>query len=1394
MVRPQHRRRPRRATAGRGPKVRLCLEYLEDRTLPSSGEWLAVFGGISPADNLADQTQVGQNLLVSSGVSPQAVQVVSAFDLDGTFLLQTATTVDQPTLTAELQAVPGFVFAQDAQPDPIPPADPDATDQPVPSAPGDPPPVVEDPLVNNNNGSTGTSNFTQNTPSVLAFGNTVVTAFYDTGSAAGGANHFTGYAYSTDGGNTFTDGGTLPNSSNGDGGNPVLAMRNGGRIFLATTQASGSGIDVFHSDNNGVSWSAPVQGAPLKSGPQTQPWITVDNFAGGPSGVVYLVERDNSTTGNGLYLFRSTDGGNTFNSLFGTSGGTLIASGSSDQGACVTVGPDHSLYAFYDAGSSLMMRRAPYSGTGQGMLPFGPAFPVATFASAGGTNGDLGLTGKRNGDTTASSFSTNKFPQVAINPVNGNIYVVYDDAGASGDKADIKFTMSTNSGITWSTPARVNDDTTHTDQWSPSIAVSSDGTKLGIFYYSRQNDPTNDNLFQEYGRTGTISGSTVTFTPSFAVSTTPSLPEFGRDSADSSSTDMGVYNQVVYNNGGFDVVWSDNSTALPGGGSRMDPNVYFATTNPTLAVTGTTPAAGSTVSAPLTSFTVTTSAPINPSSIQPSLFKVNGIGATSDTYVAGSTSITFNFATTPMPTQGLQTISVAAGAFSRASDGLPVTAFSDTFHYDAVLLAVTSTNPPFPNGVFNLPGPFTYDVNFNEPVNPTTVKASDLTLSGIPGATVTGVTVLPGNTTARFTLGGITTEGTLTASIPSGAITDAFNNPGSAAFSATYQVDDGAPIPFPTPLSAVQPLGSLVYDPIATGIINFAGDTDSFTLAIDPGQTVTVLVTPSASLRPTVTLDDPNQTPLGTATASSAGRTAPLQTIPTTTGGTYTIVVGGAGNTTGTYTVQVILNAAAEASTYGGPSNNTRATAQDLSPSFITLQTPQASASCAAVAGQFQGNDNFYSFNLAAGQTITAGMKAFNTGTLYSGSTTYPGTLAHDVVYGDFSGNGLLDMAVLNAVSNPPGANPGPPGYVTVFPNLGGGVFGAGTNYAVGRNAFAIATGDISGDGKLDLVCTNDRDGTVSVLLGQGDGSFLPAATYSMSQFGSGSDGLVVGDFNHDGRADVAVVNPNEERLYVRLGQANGTLGSALTETLPNRAFRLASGDLNGDGNLDLAAVDNFGDIDVLLGNGDGTFANAVTYTSFAHTSDVALGDFNGDGKLDLAVLDGNQNFGILLGNGDGTFRPMVATSSGIDLATRFAVADLNGDGRSDVAVVNSTLASNAQVSVLLSTGGTSFAAPSILTLSAPMDLEGVTLADITGDGVPDLTTANGTSNSVFVFPSLPPGVQLQLQDSSGNVLATGTSTANLTACAELHRPRRRHLLPPGHRERQGQLQPGPDS
>ena len=282
-----------------------------------------------------------------------------------------------------------------------------------------------------------------------------------------------------------------------------------------------------------------------------------------------------------------------------------------------------------------------------------------------------------------------------------------------------------------------------------------------------------------------------------------------------------------------------------------------------LQVTSSNPAGGSIVTTQPTSFVINFNNPVAPASVQPTDLLVNGVPATSVALSSGNQTATFTYAVSPVVNQGQQTMSIAADTILRASDNDGINDFVANFRYDATLLNVVSTTPP-PGGVFTLSGPLTYDVTFNEAVGPSSVQASDLSLSGIPGATVSGVTIQPGGTTLRFTITGAASEGTLTASIAAGAINDAFGNPG-AAFTANYLTDLGT-VAYPVPLAPLSPDGSLIYDPSASGVINAAGDIDSFSIHIDPGQTISVVVDPS----------DPSAAALyggvGNGSGSAAGR------------------------------------------------------------------------------------------------------------------------------------------------------------------------------------------------------------------------------------------------------------------------------------------------------------------------------------------------------------------------------------------------------------------------------------------------------------------------------------------------------------------------------------------
>src|SRR2546428_14468 len=221
------------------------------------------------------------------------------------------------------------------------------------------------------------------------------------------------------------------------------------------------------------------------------------------------------------------------------------------------------------------------------------------------------------------------------------------------------------------------------------------------------------------------------------------------------------------------------------------------------------------------------------------------------------------------------------------------------------------------------------------------------------------------------------------------------------------------------------------------------------------------------------------------------------------------------------------------------------------------------------------------------------------------------------------------------------------------FPNaaLGQTVsFTPAATFGVGTHPQSVAVGDFNGDGKPDLAVANAGSDTVSVLLGNGDGTFQAARTVAA---GSGPVFLAVGDFNGDGKPDLAVADyvfaadyacfrcSRSTTYSVLLGNGDGTFSAARTLGVGSGPWSVAVGDFNRDGKLDLA-VANFSSstVSVLLGNGDGTFQAAQTVAAGTSPISVAVADFNGDGKPDLAVANyGSNTVSALLGNGDGTFQ-----------------------------------------------------------------------------------------------------------------------------------------------------------
>ena len=377
------------------------------------------------------------------------------------------------------------------------------------------------------------------------------------------------------------------------------------------------------------------------------------------------------------------------------------------------------------------------------------------------------------------------------------------------------------------------------------------------------------------------------------------------------------------------------------------------------------PAAGSSVAAPPTSYSVTFAQPIDPTSALASAFTVNGLPASSVTLDSTDTIATYTFATNPVTAQGAQYMTLAVAGVTVNNKSVNLT-FRATFYYDAVTLAIVSANPP--SGAMVQASGFPFDVTFNEPIDPTRVNTSNLVLSQ---GTVASAVVEPGNETVQYTLTGVTQDGSMTVTIPAGTFKDQYDNPASPSLTATYPVDLTTQT-YPTPLDAVSPPGSLVYQGSHSDMIQSATDVDAYTLNINAGQTITVLATTTGGLQPTVVLSDPSNHILGSATAAGPDQSALLQTIPTTSAGTYTVTVSGAGGSTGDYTLGFTLNAALDTANLGGPVNDTLSSAQEIDSSFIALDSGSRRG---AVLGTISSSQDYYSFSISAGDAVTLALQ-----------------------------------------------------------------------------------------------------------------------------------------------------------------------------------------------------------------------------------------------------------------------------------------------------------------------------------------------------------------------------------------------------------------------------------
>jgi hypothetical protein len=332
------------------------------------------------------------------------------------------------------------------------------------------------------------------------------------------------------------------------------------------------------------------------------------------------------------------------------------------------------------------------------------------------------------------------------------------------------------------------------------------------------------------------------------------------------------------------------------------------------------------------------------------------------------------------------------------------------------------------------------------------------------------------------------------------------------------------------------------------------------------------------------------------------------------------------------------------------------------------------------------------------------------------------------VAVGDINSDNRLDVVVANYDSN----------NIGVLFGFGNGSFMSIRTFSTGSNSGpqSVAIADLNNDNRLDIAVAIYWPGNVSVLYGDGDGTFATQRTFSMGPF-NGLYSVAVGDFNNDDRLDIAATNANNHYVGVILGNTMPfAMAGKYTTGKGSAPYSVDVGDFNNDNRLDFVVANSgTNEVGVFLGFGNGTFAVIMKYSTGDGSNPhcVAVADLNDDDRLDIVVANyGSNNVGVLFGLGNGSFANITILSTDDDSHPFWVTfGDLNNDNRLDIVVANS---GDNNVGVLLGYGNGSFGKQTLYLMGYGSHPYAVVVGDFNNDTWMDMAVANYDKQGVDIL------------------------------------------------------------